>query len=48
MVQTILKSHNIEFAVKKDLIAALLHKKKTKNIEHKENLTLKELINRGS
>ena len=44
MVQTVLKPHNLDSAVKKDLVAALLV------IEGKENLDdliLKQLIDRG-
>lgn len=42
----VLKPHNLDIAIKKNLIIVFLHIKKTKNIE-KKNLTLKNLINCG-
>ena len=44
IVQTILKSHNLDFAVKKDLVATPLVIEGEENLD---DLTLKQLIDRG-
>ena len=43
IVQTVLKPHNLDFAVKKDLVAALLVIEGEKNLD---DLTLEQLIDR--
>ena len=44
IVQTILKSHNLDFAVKKDLVATLLVMEGEENLD---DLTIKQVIDRG-
>lgn len=44
MVQTILKPHNLDPEVQKDLVMTFLH---MKEIENKENPSLEKLINCG-
>lgn len=43
----VLKSHNLDFVVKKGFVAAPLHMKKTEIVENKENLSLEEIIDYG-
>ena len=44
MVQIVLKPHNLDFAMKKDLVAAPLVIEREENLD---DLTLEQLINRG-
>ena len=44
MVQTVLKPHNLNSAMKKDLVTALLVEEEEEN---QDNLILKQLIDRG-
>ena len=44
MVQTVVKPHNLNFAIKKDLVAAPLVIKGEENLD---NLILEQLIDRG-
>ena len=44
IVQTVLKPHNLDFAMKKDLVAAPLVIEEEENLD---DLTLEQLIDRG-
>lgn len=42
----VLKPHNLDFVVKKDLADTFLHMEAIKNAENRKNLTLKKPIDR--
>lgn len=43
----VLKLHNLEFAMKKDLVGASFYMKQIEKAENKDNISQKEVIDRG-